>query len=602
VVGDTADEDAGAIWPSENVTTGNNPIAARFKFVGKVPVAKLLQQTTASLDMAGTDLAAVERCLNTVISKSFDPEVYRHATDKFFVKKARKTLYREQNKVQYPSQSLEIMRGYYYTIKPGMGCLLMNFNVATSAFFRPILVSEFLADNETFPSMEDRKALLSKLRVYVDPKHSQERLRKFGARIKSIHSIGDNNNPTRNIEDLSFFEKVKGADGKPTKNAQGKYIFRTTPTSVTDHIRNSFGLTAMTGRKAVNVGTDDEPVWYAQEHLRIVPYQLYKRPVPEHLTSSMVNQAALDPDVARTLIEREGLVHLGFNDMKDEKVKFRNNVPLSLYPTMMRVEAGKMPFPSVEYRWNQYHSEKTSKSKLSFGQSVWNIEDDHRFHEPKIKSLRYYVIHQLENRHISPTITNFETELINQLDRKCGLASNQVVRVNPGDNAAVIGPGQNLESKVQHAVASKADLVVLMLSLPDRHMYANFKKLADKHFGIRSLCIAKPSQIGILGTNTATKYMSNITQKINIKFGGINASVEYISEALGKKTLILGADVIHPGSGAYENSPSIACIVGSVDHQAGRFLGSARLQSKDKTDREVSHYMEVSLQKLLTRL
>ncbi|KAI4671213.1 uncharacterized protein J4E88_009246 [Alternaria novae-zelandiae] len=591
VPGDAANENAGAVWPSQNITTGNNPVAARLKFVGKVPIGRLHNQTMATLSEVHTDLAAVERCLNIIISKSFDAEVYRHSVDKFFVKKARKTLYREQNKIQYHSQSLEIMRGYYYTIKPGMGCLLMNFNVATSAFFRPVLVSEFLADSETFPDLEERIALLSKLRVYVDPKHSQQRLNNFGARIKSIHSIGDNNNPDEKIEDLSFVEKVKGTDGKPLKDPQGNFIFRTIPTKVTDHIRSSFGLTAMTGRKAVNVGTATDPVWYAQEHLRIVPYQIFRRPVPEHLTSSMVNQAALNPGVAQTLIEREGLAHLGFNEVKNEKVGFRNGAPLSLYPTMMRVEAGRMPFPSVTYKWNQHHKENSKKS-LSFKQSVWNIEDDHQFHEPKISAMRYYVIHQLQNRHITPTIANFETELLNQLGRKCGLANTQVVRVNPGNNAATIGSGENLQSKMAEAVSLKADLVILMLSYPDRHVYAHFKKLADKQFGIRSLCVAKPSHLETLGTDQITKYMSNITQKINIKFGGINASVEYISDALGKNTLVLGADVIHPGIGAYENSPSIACIVGSVDHEAGRFLGSARLQSKDKTDREIIDHVQ----------
>lgn len=82
--------------------------------------------------------------------------------------------------------------------------------------------------------------------------------------------------------------------------------------------------------------------------------------------------------------------------------------------------------------------------------------------------------------------------------------------------------------------------------------------------------------------------MVNIAQKTNLKTGGINASVEKISEMFGKKTLVLGADVVHPGIGAFPDSPSIACIVESIDNQAGQFLGSARRQSKDKKDREVS--------------
>jgi eukaryotic translation initiation factor 2C len=79
------------------------------------------------------------------------------------------------------------------------------------------------------------------------------------------------------------------------------------------------------GRKAVNCGTKEEPVWYAQELLRIVPYQLFTRPVPDCLTGSMVNQAAFDPAVAQRFIEKEGLSHLGFDEVKDEKVSFVSN-------------------------------------------------------------------------------------------------------------------------------------------------------------------------------------------------------------------------------------------------------------------------------------
>jgi eukaryotic translation initiation factor 2C len=75
-------------------------------------------------------------------------------------------------------------------------------------------------------------------------------------------------------------------------------------------------------RKAVNCGTTQDPKWYAQELLRIVPYQLFTRPVPDCLTGSMVEQAAFDPAVAQRLIENEGLPQMGFSEVKDEKTSF----------------------------------------------------------------------------------------------------------------------------------------------------------------------------------------------------------------------------------------------------------------------------------------
>jgi eukaryotic translation initiation factor 2C len=60
------------------------------------------------------------------------------------------------------------------------------------------------------------------------------------------------------------------------------------------------------------VGTDHDPIWFAQEQLRILPYQVYTRPVPERLAGSMVNEAAKTPAHGRAFIEKEGLSALGF--------------------------------------------------------------------------------------------------------------------------------------------------------------------------------------------------------------------------------------------------------------------------------------------------
>ena len=68
---------------------------------------------------------------------------------------------------------------------------------------------------------------------------------------------------------------------------------------------------------AVNVGKKERPIWYPQEFLRIVPYQIYTDEVPHHLTAHMVNEACRDPAQSRNLIETEGLRSLGFVSGRD---------------------------------------------------------------------------------------------------------------------------------------------------------------------------------------------------------------------------------------------------------------------------------------------
>jgi eukaryotic translation initiation factor 2C len=71
--------------------------------------------------------------------------------------------------------------------------------------------------------------------------------------------------------------------------------------------------------------------------------------------------------------------------------------------------------------------------------------------------------------------------------------------------------------------------------------------------------------------------------KMNLKASGINHTTRFL-EDIFSKTLVLGADVIHRSSGSIPGCPSIAAIVGSVDDRSGRYLGSMRLQDREKKE------------------
>jgi eukaryotic translation initiation factor 2C len=208
-----------SIWEVK-ITAGGTDITARISHVGAVNIDDLLRQTRCDLSQSGKDLSSVERCINILISKSFNNDVVKSSGKKFYVRSARSRL--------GGSNSLEIIRGYYYAVQPAIGSLLLNFNVATSAFFQPILVSEFLEDERTFGPR--RYDLLKRLRVYVEHEHKEKRLNNKGARIKGVTAIG-----SEKIENLSFFKKQLGADGKPYKLDDGEWAREKIPTTVIQH-------------------------------------------------------------------------------------------------------------------------------------------------------------------------------------------------------------------------------------------------------------------------------------------------------------------------------------------------------------------------------
>ncbi len=74
-----------------------------------------------------------------------------------------------------------------------------------------------------------------------------------------------------------------------------------------------------------------------------------------------------------------------------------------------------------------------------------------------------------------------------------------------------------------------------------------------------------------------------LSLKINFKLKGVSHKIEH-SDFHGQgisgaklNTMIVGADVTHPGQGI-DNCPSMAAVVATDDEVSSRYLGSARLQ------------------------
>jgi len=144
-------------------------------------------------------------------------------------------------------------------------------------------------------------------------------------------------------------------------------------------------------------------------------------------------------------------------------------------------------------------------------------------------------------------------------------------------------------------------LAILLLAKHNIPVYSAFKDYTDRYLGLQALCMTeeKNLQAGGCKVNVAP-YVANIIMKINLKTGGRNHTAAgrggqgRIEDTL-KDTLLLGADVTHPGPGSLTGCPSIAVIVGSVDGTAGKCLGSMRLQHRSKTEVSLQHFIILGL-------
>ena len=186
----------------------------------------------------------------------------------------------------------------------------------TSAFYKPILVSDFLQDTTTFKYQSERLAKLRNLRVQLtyDPVHSGTKPRSAAATIEArIKTIAGTGLP---VSEQKF--TLKGRDGKPDTKITVQSHFERSKLRI-PHPPHYVELTISAYQSpplnpkmpAINCGTDTAPKWYLPEKLQILPYQIHKRKVPEALTSEMLDIALHHPDTTRALIEHEGLAKLG---------------------------------------------------------------------------------------------------------------------------------------------------------------------------------------------------------------------------------------------------------------------------------------------------
>jgi eukaryotic translation initiation factor 2C len=120
----------------------------------------------------------------------------------------------------------------------------------------------------------------------------------------------------------------------------------------------------------------------------------------------------------------------------------------------------------------------------------------------------------------------------------------------------------------------------------------------NRHLGLRSFCMTqKPNYKGNQCKEDISQYMANVIMKANLKLEGGHHTVQLAGDQKSKiqgtlqGTLVLGADLTHPGPGPLIGCPFIDTIVGSVDSAATKFRGSMRLQHTCK--KEVSRYAQI---------
>lgn len=517
--------------------------------------------------VGGRDPHMLTRALNGMVTRSITSNpgatLFEVGANKFFMQGSNTR-----------NTGLAIHRGYFSSVRPGQSEVLMNINITHTAFLLPMVVSDFIHDidnnanaKESYGSAESILAGRTVRIMYDRPqteagvdKNAEENRKKQIAGFGAIPQIQQFEAEDRMWTVKEWFE------------THGLVI--TQPNA-----------------PCVNVGlrSTGKELWIPAEFLELEPGQPLGRQLSSDHMATMARTALKHPAANQASIIEEGLPLLGVGNTTVAQV-LMTQLSLQTGTALLEIPAEILQAPRLQY--NGKDATKVPKH------ASWNIAFDTFYVAKPISKPPLRIIDL--RQHPRPTDPR----------PTAGEVAFGYLSACKKHGMVMAGYSPNEEDKEQNAIVQRFTLptfqkgpkyfetverlfntalkelanptfVLILLNDNKSQPYSTIKRLCDTVMGTKTICVTRPKI-----ERPQPSLFSNLVLKHNIKQGGINHAVMKNAGTdqkpiirngfaeLGSDTMVIGADVIHPGG----DTPSIAAIVGSVDGHFATFPGSIRLQ------------------------
>ena len=506
--------------------------------------------------------------LNIMICKqpNEDADIARVGTNKFYPTRDHSL---SHNNFMELGAGLQAFRGYFSSVRPATGRLLLNLNVTSGAFYRPAPLTTLLGEVGGPAQQEVYVCMLKVLATYVngDPKLPPM------TKVKTIVGFATGAYPRGNAKQVTF----KFTD-RSRPNPKEEQI------TVYDYFRRFHGITLKRPElPVVNCATRKDPQYLPQEILTVLPGQAYNRLLGGDQTSKMITFAARAPNLNAISITSNGLDMFNLRSStngpadgpSDSVKKFGFEVSLDMITVPGRI----LEPPSLTYGG--------SKTMKPYGGS-WNLAAQ-KFTTPgKYASWSVLIING-GNRMALPRLGDEDRDaLIKELAtalNRYAISMGAYMSVKTLDLLELTPNNRMANDRELATIFSKAEekgirMLFVVLPEPDRWLYSRIKFYGDVKHGVHT--------INSLGTKLAQErgrdmYIGNLSLKFNIKGGGVNHTVgKVLTKPLDKDTMLMGIDVTHPSPGSIKGAPSIAGVVASIDEHLTQWPGSVRTQEGKK--------------------
>ncbi|KAF8990338.1 PAZ domain-containing protein [Cyathus striatus] len=237
----------------------------------------------------------------------------------------------------------------------------------------------------------------------------------------------------------------------------------------------------------------------------------------------------------------------------------------------LEIPARVLKAPTLQYRDGSAKTAKSIKIEPTKPDGKWNIKNNAKLFMPA--TVGQFVVWNFENRMKEQ---HKISKVIKDLVRSC-----HSLGIKIPDTAAFIklyiNPQTDVSKLFEIFYPKKIGVTTLVVAiLPENasELYTALKYNGDVKFGVATQCL-RASKC----ERADTSFYNSVCLKINVKLGGINVVPVNVAEFTSESkvpTIVMGADVIHPGPGSEDSS--FAALVASVDMNHARYVADIRVQ------------------------
>ncbi|KDR82046.1 hypothetical protein GALMADRAFT_221933 [Galerina marginata CBS 339.88] len=436
---------------------------------------------------------------------------------------------------------LEAWRGIFQSVRPTLGKMILTVDTCTAVVYQGGSLMnramEYLGtSNANDLNMNENDVNFRKLETFLPGTPVRIKTGNGRSRTKIIRGL---------ISRAGEYEFLNGDQ----------------ETTVAAYFRDTYNMTITRPLSVgVSLAKKDSP------HQDVVPIELctvepgrlYKRRIPESCTSAMVNFSTLKP--------KERLKKIT-DAVRDHNLsEFLREAGMRVNMNPMTINAKLLTAPAVYFNLDSPPTKPKSGGWNTVGQS---------FTEPQM--LEHWIIVNFVERISEQQAHRLLTGLMvscKNLDPKPRRA---YLRGIGHDVPRTLSDAMDMAArtynngKIEPKQLSKLIIIVL---LPENggQIRNALKFWGDVRHGIATLCLreAKVFQGG-------GQYFNNVALKLNARLGGINFhSISPAMEEILLDSMIMGADVGHPGPGVHK--PSVVGIVYSHDRYAAQYAALTGIQ------------------------